>query len=159
MYFHPLQPNPHPHHLILRHRQFPHLQASVSPVSSLLLQFHSVLSQLPYLLPYLLTFLQSGFQLNPSYTSGLLHLLLLQFLLLQRLLLHFEMSGFLLRPPDRLESLRMLQMQRHFLSDNMLPHFLGIPHILNHLLRYCQYLRCFHNKYPGHLPQNLRLLK
>ena len=31
---------------------------------------------------------------------------------------------------DRSESLRMLQMQRHFLSDNMLPHFLGIPHFV-----------------------------
>ena len=65
-----LQPNLHPHHLTLRHRQLPHPQASVSPVSSLLLQFHSVLAQLPYSLPYLLSFLRPGFRLNPRILLG-----------------------------------------------------------------------------------------
>ena len=108
------------------------------PTRSLLHYSSQLVMKYQNMLPYLLSFLRSGFRLNPSYTSGLLHLLLLRFLLLQRLSLHSGMSGFLLSPPDRLESLRMLQMQRHLLSDNMLPHFPRIPHLLNHLLRYYQ---------------------
>ena len=97
-FHHSLQPNPHPHHLTLPLRRLQHPQASASLISSLLLQFHSVLSQLPYLL----SFLRSSFRLGLSYTSGLLHLLLLRFLLLQQLLLHFGISDFLPQMPDSL---------------------------------------------------------
>ena len=50
--------------------------------------------------------------------------------------------------PARLESLRMPQMQRHFLSNNMHPRFPETGHPLCRLLPCCQCHLCFHNKYP-----------